>query len=66
MGKVTAAPGKTLLSTAGRAERQRPMLAYLVTTLAAWVATLITALCSTTGHAAGVAPAPPLHQLPPT
>jgi hypothetical protein len=42
---------------------QRPMLAYLVTTLAASVATLITVFCSTTGHAAGVV-GPPRHQFP--
>jgi hypothetical protein len=32
-------------------QRQRPVVTYLATTLAACVATLITALWSTTGHA---------------
>jgi hypothetical protein len=38
-------------------QRQRPVVAYLVTTLAAAAATLITALWSTASHAADAAPA---------
>ena len=64
MANAPVVPDKTQLSTAGDAERQWPMLAYLVTTLAAWVATLITVLCSATVHAEGVVQAPSLHQLP--
>jgi cytochrome c553 len=36
---------------------QRPLAAYLAITMAAWTATLILALCSTTGHARSMAPA---------